>query len=283
MTARASTKAVSLVIAAALVAHASHAASPDKAACNAAYESGQRARKSGDLIRARESFLMCARDPCPKVFQPECVQWLAEVEKILPSVVFEITAESGAPPTSVKVLVDGTIVATKLDGTAVPINPGEHTFRFEADDRPAVEKRVLVVEGDKSHRVSVEMPKPAPATSDTNENETRDATSTPWGGWALLGVGAVAFASFGYFGLHGLSQRSDLDRCNPHCAQADIDATRRSFLFADVSLGVGILAVATGAYVLLSRSSSSAGAPSSSLGIAPTPKGLGLTFSFTYE
>jgi hypothetical protein len=293
MARRRTTTIAALLVAAALVADATpsrvRAAPPDKATCNAAYEKGQRARKAGDLIRAREAFLLCARDPCPKVFQPECVQWLSEVEKILPSVVFEVTTEVGAPPRAVKVLVDGTVVATRLDGTAVPVNPGEHTFRFEADDRPAVEKRMLVVEGDRARRVSVSMPDPAATTSGTGGAASDSGAgagaapgSTPWGGWLLLGVGAVAFGSFGYFGLHGLSQRSDLDRCTPHCNQADIDATRRSFLLADVSLGVGVVAAAAGAYFVLSHSSSPGG-PASTVGLAPLNRGGGLVLTFSYE
>jgi hypothetical protein len=239
------------------------------------------------LVRSvARRFVGRRRDPCPKVFQPECVQWLNEVEKILPSVVFEVTSDSG-PPASVTVLIDGTIVATRLDGTAVPINPGEHTFRFEADDRPAVETRLLVVEGDKSRRVSVAMPKSSTTTTTTSTSsddapETMTRSSTPWGGWMLLGIGAVAFASFGYFGLHGLSMRSDLDRCTPHCQQGDIDATRRSFLFADVSLGVGLVAVVAGTYVILSHSSAPSGA-TSSIGFAPTRGGATLALTFSYD
>jgi hypothetical protein len=294
MARRASTTAAALLVAGAMFAREmppiAHAAPPDKATCNAAYTKGQRARKAGDLIAARENFLLCARDPCPKVFQPECVQWLAEVEKILPSVVFEITSD--APPSAVKVSVDGVVVATRLDGTAVSVNPGEHTFRFEADDRPAVEKRVLIVEGDKSRRVSVVMPSPA-STSDTSGTSassddadvTHAKTSTPWGGWLLLGVGAAAFGAFGYFGLHGLSQRSDLDRCTPHCDQKDIDATRRSFLFADVSLGIGVVAAVAGTWVLLSSSSAphTPASPTSTMGFVPLKGGGSVVLTFSYE
>jgi len=95
------------------------------------------------------------------------------------------------------------------------------------------------------------------------------------------GVGAVAFASFGYFGLSGLSKRSDLDKCTPHCRQDDIDATRRSFLVADVSLGIGIVAAALGTYLWVSAPSGKK--TTTSVGVAPMSNGAGVSLRFTYE
>lgn len=255
---------------------------PDKATCNAAYEQGQRLRKTGDLRAAREKFLLCARDPCPKIFQPECVQWLSDVESALPSVVFVVTSESGATIGDVRVSIDGALVASHLDGSAIDVDPGEHVFRFEIEGHEPVEKKLLVVQGDKGRRIDVSFGAEAPHANETSDVVPSSTSPTPWGAIALFGVGAVAFASFGAFGLHGLSQRSDLDKCTPHCNQDDIDATRRSFLIADVSLGVGVVAAALGTVLLVTAHRSSS-ATTTSVGFSPMRSGAGFSLFVTYD
>ena len=68
----------------------------------------------------------------------------------------------------------------------------------------------------------------------------------------LLGVGLGGFA---YFGYRGLSTKSDLDdqKCKPACPQERVDEGNRQFLIADISLGVGVVALGAATYLWLSH------------------------------
>jgi len=223
-----------------------------KATCKSAYEQGQRLRKSGALRKSRTNLLVCARDPCPAAFQPECVQWLAEVEKLLPSVVVEAVGADGAPQSNVRVLIDGEVLAERLDGKSLEVDPGVHVFRFEPEGKKAIEQKLLIVEGEKSRKLHIEIePKGTPVEAPKPE-EPKKSSVVPW---VLGGVGVLALGSFAYFGATGLSKRGELDDCTPYCKQDDIDSVRRKFLIADVSLGVGVVALGVATFMLVSSPS----------------------------
>src|SRR5262245_12836867 len=63
------------------------AAPTDIRACASAYEQGQRLRKQGALRAAREEVVLCASDSCPAALRDDCMQWLREIERALPTVV----------------------------------------------------------------------------------------------------------------------------------------------------------------------------------------------------
>jgi hypothetical protein len=74
--------------------------------------------------------------------------------------------------------------------------------------------------------------------------------------WVLSGVAVVGLGSFGYFGLTGKHQENDLkSTCAPHCKDSEVDAMYRSYLVADVSLGVSLVAASVAGYLLFSTPS----------------------------
>ena len=110
----------------------------------------------------------------------------------------------------------------------------------------------------------------------------------------LGGIGLVAVGVGGYFGLRAFSQSSDAKNACPNkiCAsQADIDTNdraRSSAKIADVGMGVGVLAIAAGAYLFFTAPGAASpdaasGAPPSGgaarLRIAPVggPAGAGVS------
>jgi hypothetical protein len=220
--------------------------SPSEARCLSAYEQGQRLRKKHALKDARAELLTCAREPCPQAFRPECTQWLEEVARLVPSIV--LRAQGDGDVTDVTVSIDGIVVTTRLDGTALELDPGEHTLRFVADGRAPVEQKVLVVEGEKTRIISVTLPPIAtnevrPAARATVPGPAEPTRSVPTASWILGGLGVVALGSFAYFGATALSQRGKLEACDPNCRQEDIDDTRTRLLVADISLGVSIVSL----------------------------------------
>ncbi|WP_437321676.1 hypothetical protein [Sorangium sp. So ce385] len=148
--------ALSVAVAAALALTGARAhAQPHKRACAAAYERAQGLRRDGKLLAAREALIACSQPTCPAAAVADCGPWLAEVEKSLPTVVIAARDAHGRERLDVRVLVDGRPLAAALDGKALPVDPGPHTFRYEPASGPAVEERVLIREGEKNRPITV--------------------------------------------------------------------------------------------------------------------------------
>jgi hypothetical protein len=134
---------------------AAEAGAADVQACLASSEKGQRARANGKLREARESFLVCGNESCPAIVRRDCAQWTSELTTALPTVVFGAKDKGGRDLFDVNVSVDGETIVTKLDGKAVFIDPGRHTFKLETAGAPPVTDTILVKEGEKSRVVNV--------------------------------------------------------------------------------------------------------------------------------
>jgi hypothetical protein len=143
----------SLVVASSLAGGASLA--DEKADCMAAASKGQTLRDAHALVEAREQFRVCARRECPAIVQTDCGPWLEEVERMVPSVVLSAKDGEGRDLLDVSVTADGAPLAQELDGQAVPMNPGVHSFEFTLADGTTAASRVIVKEGEKAQAVSV--------------------------------------------------------------------------------------------------------------------------------
>src|SRR5580704_11867894 len=61
---------------------------PDaKQTCIAAAERGQGQRDDGKYRSARQAFVECSQDTCPRVVQQSCTKWLREIDESAPTVV----------------------------------------------------------------------------------------------------------------------------------------------------------------------------------------------------
>ena len=162
-----------LVILGSFATSVTAAADPTKQECIAANESAQGLRRAGNLREARARLAVCVAASCPAVVREDCAQRLDEVEKAAASIVFVAKDASGNDLSAVKVSVDGSPFADRLDGTALSVDLGEHTFRFELDGLPTIEKKLVIREGEKDRRERVTFVAPAvakpttPATTDT--------------------------------------------------------------------------------------------------------------------
>ena len=192
---------------------------------------------------------MCAREACPSLVQKDCIRWLSEVEAEQPTVIVVATDEEGNETLAVRVLLDGTPLVDKLDGSPLAIDPGEHVLRFE---RPSGsrEERIVLHDAEKSRRVKVtfaapkkEVPEPAAASI---------RTST----WVFGAIGVAALGSFAYFGLSGRAKESSLaTSCAPRCGDDAIAPVRRNYLIADISLGVSVASLAIATVLVLTNKS----------------------------
>ena len=101
-----------------------------------------------------DRLLSCSRPECPATVLRDCSQWMNEVVALMPTVVLGARDAQGRDVLSARVSMDGVVVANGLDGKTIEVDPGTHTFRFEAGGA-ATEQRVLIREGEKGRLVSV--------------------------------------------------------------------------------------------------------------------------------
>jgi hypothetical protein len=267
------------------------------AACTAAYTGGQRLRKKGQLTAAKKQLTTCASPACSSVLRDDCTRWLAEVAALMPSLVIAARGPSGEDATDVRVLVDGTVLADRVGGVPLEVDPGPHRLRFEMQGAQPLEKDVVVREGERARRIDVAFvagsasasasestsaSAPAPTAASTAEpsppGESQEhRRPIPTLAWVLGGVGAAALAVGIGFEIDGLSKRSSLGSCYGNCNQSDVDAAKRSFNIGDVATGIGIVGLAAAAYVFFTRPASQPSTTSSGLHLDVVPGARGAT------
>src|SRR5688572_26409323 len=128
-----------IAVAVVLAGYRAEAAPADAPACIAQSERGQLDRDEGRLLEAREAFVACSREDCPRVVRKDCQEFLADLERRVPTVLLVARDSDGRDLTRVRVKVDDKPFAEMLGATALPIDPGSHRFRFEWDQGPPVE------------------------------------------------------------------------------------------------------------------------------------------------
>jgi hypothetical protein len=279
-------RASSLIVVAvvqALLLPAAHA--DEKQQCIAASDQGQELRDNGNYRRAREAFATCARATCPALVRRDCGQWQADLEEAWPSVIVSAKDEQGNDLAEGRVLVDGELLVSKLDGRPARVDPGEHKLRIETDGHAPIEQHLVVRAGEKNRVIEVRIASTGDVSGQTasgttpGESETalsaKRTSALVFGGLAL-----VAFGTEAYFGLSGMSDRSSLlaQPCaqTSTCSPSAVDSIRTKFTVADIALGVGLASGALSVYLFLTSSpakSSDASTRSAHVDVTPLPGG----------
>ena len=254
--------------------------------CADAAERGQKLRDSRKLLDARAAFTMCARPECPKVVVRDCTTWVERTTADIPKLVPRAKDEGGHDLTTVRVLVDGVVATQQINGRRIPIDPGAHVVRFEADGREPYEEKVVLSEAEQ-YPLTVTLREvgkpPAPAPKPAELPMPADGASGPPTLTYVLGALSIAaFAGFGYFAATGTSDANALrDGCGKTtgCARTDLDAVRGKYLVADIFLTGGVLALGGAVAVWLLRPSTTT-ASSTTLRLTAGPGSASLAGSF---
>jgi hypothetical protein len=243
----------------ALDLHGREARADDTDACLSAYEKSQQLRKEGKLSSSREQLNLCVQPKCHNLIKRDCSKWMAELEKVAPTVIVNARDKEGRDLLSVRVLVDGAVFQDRLDGKPHEVDPGLRVFRFEREGSLLAEERVVIQEGEKSRVINVKIAD-ADASARVPAKAAEAPAPAPIGGFVLLGVAVVGASAFGV--LAALGQR-DLDEmrkdCAPNCDPNRVATARTEIAVANVSLGVGIVAAGLGGYLLLKPRRSTTG------------------------
>ena len=148
------------------------------------------------------------------------------MDRIAPTVTLEALDDKGATDAAVKVTLDGQVVAQKLDGSALDVEPGDHTFVFErASDGKKLEQKILISEGEKDRKIVADYqtllpPKPPPPPAPRRSRaEEVPLLAYVAGGVALAGLSVVHRVR---------DQRTRQGRaisshsCSPHCTPSQV-------------------------------------------------------------
>jgi hypothetical protein len=186
-----------------------------------------------------------------------------DLQHQIPSVVFRVTVD-GAARADVTVYLDDKQLFTELPPKALELNPGQYRFKLVWGELPPVERVIAISEGEKYAPVVVAFENPGKPTAPSTATPTpvvqeptfRTIESRPitWPTYALAGVGALGTIGFIGFGLSTSALESELrDSCSPTCTDSQVESVQKRAIMADVSLGVGIAALAVAGTLYLTR------------------------------
>jgi hypothetical protein len=200
-----------LPMAALVLAVSSGARANNVTSCDDAFDQSQVKRDEGKLLEARRLFRACGAPTCSPTQEKLCAKWLADVEVRVPSVILGAKNATGSDLVDVTVMLDGFQVAKGLDGRAIDVDPGRHTFTFVAQDGARAETQVVVEERAKGKMVSVTFASPAavampPSPPPTSSVDARSPLRTT--GFVTVAVGVGGLALGAVFGILALSTKS---------------------------------------------------------------------------
>ena len=208
---------------------------PTKEQCISANEDAQTLRQKGHLQAARSQLLVCVRPSCPVAVRDDCAQRLNDIENAVPTIVFSAKGTGEADLINVKVTMDGVTIATKLEGTALTLEPGEHSFEFTTPGYAPIVKTFVMREGVKRRQeqivftpivapgdpgaggAPVAPPVTPPAPQATDSGDSRRILAYVLGGAGIVGVGLGTF--------FGLKAKSTYDDSKQYCPRGASSCT----------------------------------------------------------
>jgi hypothetical protein len=166
-----------------------------KAQCAEADTQAQQLRRDEKLGASRTQLKVCVDPACPALIRDDCAQRLDELDRVQPTLVFEAKDGRGRDLSAVKVSMDGQVLVESVSGSAIPVEPGEHTFLFEAAGEKSITRKLVLREGDKARHepivfgsgvVVVGAP---PPPDDPSRGKGQRTAGLVLGGLGIVGLG----------------------------------------------------------------------------------------------
>lgn len=261
---------------------------PTKEECIDANAQGQNLRREGKFSSARESFRACADSACPVVLRSDCIKRLDELDASQPTLVLEVKDARGVDVAQVLVKVDGNTLEASRRGAALPLDPGQHTFVFEAPGHSSASRTFVVTEGERGRRERVVLesvvvvppaPPPTRPPSGVGAPPVRREEGAGLGtrrtiALAMGGVGIAGLAAGTVFGVLAIGKKdaqveacASSESCTPTGHEEALAAHSSAQTFGAVSTTgfvLGGLLVAASATLFFTAPSETATPPSRS-------------------
>jgi hypothetical protein len=266
----------------------------DAGSCVRSADSAQQLRLAGKLLAAQEQLVACADPGCPPVVRVACSEWLNDIRKSIPSVVLaakESVRRCGGEAAvrdvvDVDVQIDGRLLARRLDGRAIAMDPGTHVLRFELRDGAAPREETIVLrEGEKLREVNVVLEtrvsepcgngsEGAGKSSAGNGAEREHGSPTLTGAYIASTVSLLSLGGFAFFAASSHAKYRDLvHTCGPYCSSQQSGPFLLEQDVADVCLGVGLASAALAVWLFLIPRNPR-------VALEPSTRGGALRFSF---
>ncbi len=246
------------------------ATAPNELRCRAAHESAKERERTGHLREAKEFLLACARSTCGRALRRACAAEVTQLDTVdLPSVVPAVTDDAGAPMADVQLTMDGELLASRLDGQPIAVDPGLHEFSFATKGQVFATQKIMVVQGQQGRPLSASLrspdsapktekavapvslePPPAPAPPSTGK------TALPF----VLGAAAVA-------GAEAVTLGALLGRGETLSAAANVG------IGVSVGIGAAALVATVWAFAHPRSADQAPSGPTLRLAVQPAPSG----------
>lgn len=264
-----------------------------KEQCVDANGKAQQQRREGKLAAARDWLQACANPACPSLVRDDCTRRMDELERAQPTIAFAVQDATGTDLSDVVVSMDGKILTTLLDGTAMPVDIGQHTFEFRVKGQAPVTRTLIVIEGEKlrRERIALSAPRTAPVQSVVQGDASTSTNDRPAGaglgmqklsGVVAGGVGVALLIGGTTFGLIASARWSSAEKqCPTHLecsakAVHDRDTAADYATVSTVGLIAGGVLVAAGVTLFLTAPK----LPRANVAVALAPLGLRMRGSF---
>jgi hypothetical protein len=219
--------------------------------------------KQGQLATAwsdfKEALSFARRDNRADRFEVAS-EHLAALEPKVPM----LTIRVEHPQPEQQVLLDGAPLRAAAWGTPIAVDPGPHRLEASAAGHAAWTGPLELAVGERKVAVIPELaldtklgPTPPPATDAVTTPPPAEAKGGNTVGWVVLGTGVAALGVGTYFGISALSKQSDVEKecptsqtCSPQGIELSKDANTAAWA-SNISLGVGLVGVLVGGYLLL--------------------------------
>ncbi len=133
----------------------------------------------------------------------------------------------------------------------VLLDPGSHIARVRRGGEVIGERRVELGEG---ASITVELaPAEVKAALPPPPPPAPPPPAPTWPAWAVLGTSVAVLAGGTIFAVRGYGAWSDLDgTCGATrtCPESDVDVARRDVVIGDIGIGLGLVGLAVGVYLL---------------------------------
>lgn len=268
-----------------LVTAVPSAALADDAACVAASESALALRKQGKLHEAIGQLAVCAGAACPDEVKADCTQRIEAVKGDMPTLILGAKDGAGNDVSNAKVTMDGAPLPGALDGQAIALDPGEHTFTFTLAGQPTVEKKLVLRQGERDRHENVVLgpaavaappPPPPPPPSSWSTGKTLAIVS---GAVGVVGVGlGVIFGAYASSSQSREKSDCSASLCTSYAqATEDYNTAKKDATGSTIAFTAGGVLMATGV-VLWFTAPKKRAAPATRAGgvyVAPARMGTG--------
>jgi len=162
----------------------------------------------------------------------------------------------------IEVEVDRVRVGPAAWGTELPLDPGEHVIVARAPGCRSFEVKISLQPGD-HHQMRIPRlqpdrgERPAAASAAVGASDPDAHRSERVAGYWIGASGLLALAVGSWFGVAAVVDKKNSDaKCNPVCTDEAVrlnDDAKRNARIADIGIGLGVVGVAAGSYLILTN------------------------------